>query len=105
MSPVLTLSRRARPASWHWRRTGYTCAEECSVIGRAALVRYAKEAWEAAIDAVQPDDGSPFIDEIGAPWADAEVFYNALLDHLATRLQERARRNGHQYIGVQECVR
>ncbi|MBZ3929038.1 hypothetical protein ACDJ03_10240 [Xanthomonas axonopodis pv. nakataecorchori] len=105
MSPVLTLSRTARPASWQWRRTGYAAPDDCRFIGRQALLRYANEAFRAALAAVEPDDGSPFIDEIGAPWADAEVFYTALLEHLATRIQEHARGKGHQYIGVQECVR
>ncbi|WP_151420547.1 hypothetical protein [Xanthomonas arboricola] len=105
MSHVLTLSRRARPASWQWVRTGYTCPDDCRFIGRVALVRYAKESWEAAIAAVQPTDGSPFVDENGTPWADAEVFYDALLKQLAIRIQEHARGKGHQYIGVQECAR
>ncbi|KCW98602.1 hypothetical protein [Xanthomonas arboricola] len=105
MSPVLTLSRTVRPASWQWRRTGYAAPDDCRFIGRQALLRYANEAFRAALAAVEPDDGSPFIDEIGEPWADAEVFYTALLEHLATRIQEHARGKGHQYIGVQECVR
>lgn len=105
MSSVLTLSRTARPPSWQWRRTGYLAPGDCLFIGRQALIRYANEAFSAALDAVQPDDGCPFIDEIGAPWADAEVFYTAIIDHLTEALLQRARVKGHQAIGVQVCVR
>lgn len=103
MSCPLSLAKRPRPVQWQWRRTGYSSPQECSFAGRQTLYRLVKASYITATKAVTPDAGKPFVDpgaDTGLPFADAECFYDVLLQEFTTALLKHARSHGHQFLGV-----
>ncbi|MBO9788647.1 hypothetical protein [Xanthomonas phaseoli] len=94
---------RQSTVGWQWHTTGYTSPDQCAFVGQQTIGRFVKGAHRAAMAAVTPPEGQPFVDpdaETGLPYATAEAFYDTLMHTFAAALQEHARVHGHQFRGV-----